>query len=402
MSILEQYRKGSYKGVEFDTFSLDRKKTKKYTTHEYSNSSRRYIEQRGVTESDFSVTLSIFGKDDYISKRDAMRKALDDEGEGLLVLPLEGEFNVKCIEYSDSQDLLDSLGRCDFTATFSVVSQNETSGNPVVVKNAKISLANTVKSFRNRLAEIINGSMVITNATSYAKTLNKMNSFLGRMTTIANRVGNGSFSNFLTSFATSLPNFLGGNISLLGSAIGQLFYTFESAYSSASDLLSSSETLFAFGDTDTPVTPNTPQRIEQIQNAQVLNTQIKASALGVACNAFAQNDFANELELQEAQKNIEKQINDIITSDIMKNTSVDGVADIKYYLKQIQVDFADVVAEKYQITPKIKEINVRNESVSLIAYKYYDSLDDVDALIDLNNISNPKSVSGNMRIFVDE
>lgn len=402
MSLLENIRQGSYRGVNFDTFKMDRKKTKKYTEHQFANSNRRYIEERGVNEADFSVTMSIFGSGaDYLERRDALRNALNAEGNGLLILPLEGEFNVKCVEYSDSQDILESLGRCDFTASFKVTSKNESNGNPVAVKNSKISLANTAKSLRNTVANTVNKSMIISNATSYAKSLNKLNTFVSNMTTIANTAGNSSFSNVLNNFATSIPNFLGGNIGILGSAISTLFYTFESAFDNADLLFSSSETLFAYGDTDISVSPNTPQRAEQMKNQQVLNTQIKVSALGTASDGFANIQFANEEDLRIAEEKIKNQIESILHSDALNNLDIEGVEDIKYYLKQLQVDFADVVAEKEAITPKLKNIDVRKKSVSMIAYQYYDSIDNADALTELNNIQNPKQVTGNIRIFTN-
>lgn len=401
MSLLERYRKGSYRGVEFDTFSIGKKKEKKYTVHNYSNSSRRYIEERGVPEADFSVTMSIFGNDDFIEKRDALRKALEEEGEGLLVLPLEGEFNVKCVGYSDSQNIIDNLGRCDFDATFLVCSANENEGNPVQVKNSKISLANTTKSLRQTVANMVNNNMIISNATSYSKTLNKLNNFVSKMTVIANTVGNSSFSDLLKNFSSSIPSFLGGNISILGSGISTLFYTFESACNTAEVLLSSSESLFTYGDTDVSVSPNTPQRYEQVKNKQCLDTQIKVGSVCTASNAFASNDFSNEEDLKQAKEKIEKQINSILSSDAFNNSDIEGIEDVKYYLKTLQVDFADVVEEKELTTPKIKTISVRNESVSLLAYKYYNSLDNVDGLIELNNIQNPKNVTGEMRIFID-
>ena len=402
MSLLDNIRQGSYRGISFDTFKMDRTEKKKYTEHQFANSNRRYIEERGINEPDFSVTMSIFGSDEtYLERRDALRNALRTKGEGLLVLPLEGEYNVKCVDFSDSQDILENLGRCDFTESFKVVSKNESSGNPVAVKNAKISLANSVKSLRNTVANMVNKSMVISNATSYAKSLNKLNTFVGNMTTIANNAGNSSFSNVLKNFSSSVPNFLGGNIGILGSAISTLFYTFESAYDTANLLFSSSETLFAYGDTDISVSPNTPQRVEQIKNQQALNTQIKVSALGTASNGFANIDFANEEDLRIAEEKIETQIESILNSDALNNPEIEGIEDVKYQLKQLQVDFADVVAEKEAITPKIKEVAVRKKSVSMIAYQYYDSIDNADALTELNNISNPKQVTGNIRIFTN-
>ena len=155
MSIYERIRKGSYRGAEFDIINVGRTRVKKNTEHQYANSVRRYIEERGVQNQDFTVTLSIFGSnEDYFEKRDALRTALEAEGEGVLVLPIEGEFNVKCTEFSDSQNLLETLGRCDFTCTFKVVSENEKAGNPVAFPPLRFPIpVHTHAQHPNRIAK---------------------------------------------------------------------------------------------------------------------------------------------------------------------------------------------------------------------------------------------------------
>ena len=274
-------------------------------------------------------------------------------------------------------------------------------GNPMAdaILNSKISLANRVKLLRENLATMVNSNVLISNATSYAQGVDKVANFADKMVQIAGMVGNSSLSDMIKNFASNIPVFFGGNVGILGSAISTLFYTFESVCDTASLLFSSSETLFDFGDTDVKVSPNTPERLEQKKNAGVLNTQIQASALGSAMDAFANTDFENEEDLKIAEDKILNQIDKILNSDTLKDSSLEGVEDIKYYLKQIQVDFSDVIAEKELITPKITTVDVKGESVSLIAYKYYDNIDNAQALIDLNNIQDPKVVNGSIRIF---
>lgn len=402
-NLLDNIRRGSYRGVEFDTFSIDKTQVKKYTEHQYANSNRRYIEERGVQEPDFSVTFSIFGDGDtYLDRRDAMRKALNTQGEGLLVLPLEGEFNVKCVNFSDSQNIIESLGRCDFTASFMVISENETSGNPITVKNTQITLLDRVKKLRETIASIVNTNVVISNAVGYAAMLDKASNLVSRMTSIASSAtGSSPLSSLLRNFASNIPSFLGGNIAILGSAISRLFYTMENAFDVADTLLSSSEALFDYGDADVSVSPNTPRRIEQRKNAQVLNIAIQSNAVGVAADAFANVDFSNEEELRNAEEVIENQIEKILNSDAMDNIEIVGIDDLKYIMKQLQVDFSDVVSEKELTTPKIKTIDVNGDSIALLSYKYYDNLDYVDSLINLNGIQNPKTYTGKMRILTD-
>lgn len=401
MSIYERLRKGSYRGAEFDVISIGRTRVKKNTEHQYANSVRRYIEERGVQNQDFTVTLSVFGSgEDYFEKRDALRTALEAEGEGVLVLPIEGEFNVKCTECSDSQNILETLGRCDFSATFKVCSENEKAGNPVAIKNGQISLANNVKGLRSRIASIVNNNVLITNALSYNNSFSKYTNFARRMAGLATGATSGAgLGSIISNFSDALSVLLGSPL-LLGSAVNSIFNQFETVFDVASVLFSSSETLFAFGDTDKKsVSLNTPQKIEIDRNQQIENAQIDMSAVGIASNAFAQMEFDNEEDLQEKADIITAQLDRIEQSDFMKNSDIEGVSDIAYYLKQIRNDLSDVIAEKQADVPKIAEVRPREASVSMIAYRLYDSLDNTDGLIALNGILNPKSIEGTIKAY---
>ena len=147
---------------------------------------------------------------------------------------------------------------------------------------------------------------------------------------------------------------------------------------------------------------NTPARIERVQNAQAEITQIQLSALGIACNAFAQMSFDNEDELEQTRQVLTAQFNKLENSDFMKNADIDGVYEISENLKDMRNDFADVIAEKKAIVPKLTNYNnTKSDSVSMVAYRLYNSLENVDGLIDLNGIQNPKSLEGTMRVYTN-
>lgn len=400
MGIYERVRKGSYKGVQFDTISIGRTRVKKNTEHQYANSVRRYIEERGVQNQDFTVTLSIFGEDDYFDKRDGLRSVLESEGEGVLVLPIEGEFNVKCTEVSDNQNLLDSLGRCDFTCTFKVVSENEKAGNPISIKNSKISLANKVKEIKENITSIVNKNVAFTNALNYAKGITKFSDLIQKVSAVASYATNGDgLSSILVNFTDSLP-VLFGSPQFIGSAINSIFNEFESVFDDAKVLFSSSETLFAFGDTDLlPVSPKTPEQVENTKNSQVLNAQVQLSAVCMASNSFAQMEFDNQDELEQYRTILTEQFNKIEQSDFLKNPDYDEIVEIIYLIKEIRNDLVGVIKEKKATTPKLVTINANRESVTMIAYKYYDSIENIEGIINLNNIQNPKCLVGDMRIY---
>lgn len=130
-----------------------------------------------------------------------------------------------------------------------------------------------------------------------------------------------------------------------------------------------------------------------------MNSQIQMSATGIASNAFAQMEFDNEDELEKQAELLIAQLDKLEQSDFMKNSEIEGITDINLTLKEIRNDLSDVIEEKKASTPKITETIINRDSVSMVAYRYYDSLDNVDGLISLNNIQNPKSIEGSMRVY---
>ena len=49
--------------------------------------------------------------------------------------------------------------------------------------------------------------------------------------------------------------------------------------------------------------------------------------------------------------------------------------------------------------PKITQIRPKEASVTMIAYRLYDNLDKTEGLIALNDILNPKSIEGDMKVY---
>lgn len=401
MSLLEQVRQGSYRGIPFDTVSISRERVKKNTEHRFSNSIRRYIEERGVQDADFSLTFSIFADgENYTKKRDDLRTALEQEGAGLLVIPLEGEFNVKCTKCSDSQNILESFGRCDFTADFKVVSKKDTSGNPIKLKNNKVSMANKVKQAKVKMIDAVSNNFAITKALSMSQSVNKFSALSSKMLGYATMAdGSNLASVALNIFQSNLfTNYL-GNPTALASGVSGLFTALETSYGNASSLLSCCQDMFSFGDNDVRVVPTTIDKVEQATNQQVINTQIQVEAVATASNATAQIDFSNNEELNYVASSVNAQYDKLIAS--CTNSSISESGDIVYLLKQMKIDFNDIVSEKLATTPKVQTIEVNSSSLKMIAYQYYGNLDNYNNLISLNKISNPREVSGEIRIFTN-
>jgi len=399
--LIEKFRNASYRGVEFTLWTIGHTQLKKNTEHQFANTSRRYIEERGVQGKDFELTLSIFGNGEtYTERRDKLRSALAEEGSGLLVLPFEGEYNAKCTGFSDSQTINDGLGRCDFSATFKVTGEKEQSGNPTFVKDDKVALANKTSKARQIVTSLTDKNISINSALNYGGVLAKMNNVTASFSNVIGSVtDSASMTLSLDGVTSQMNNIIGGGG--IGTAVNSLFIVFETTSTDAGSLFQTATSFFNFGDSDVVASQITPERVASATNNKVINTQMQVSATAIASNALANTDFSNTEDLDLAGNTVKEQITKLLKSDILASASLDGSSELLLILKTLRVDLDDVIASKSVDTPNVITVPAKCASMSLLAYQYYDSLDEVSSLLELNNMSNAFIDKKEVKIFTN-
>ena len=129
MSILDNTRAASFKGIPFLVRSSSVREGRNKANYLYINTGRRVSKDLGELPSVFTLecfTHSIDG-DEYEQKRDALRTALRDKENGLLVHPFLGNFNVCSGVYTFTENFTEA-GVCRFQITFEICDKDE---NPV-------------------------------------------------------------------------------------------------------------------------------------------------------------------------------------------------------------------------------------------------------------------------------
>ncbi len=401
MALSDLVQQGEYKGVQFETFTNRGRTPKKNAIHRYPNSRKRFVEELGVEDGVYELNLRIYGTDDYIQKRDNLLRVLQSEGEGVLIHPTLGERTVKCTDYTFEENIRENLGECTFNATF-YEEPEQTTANPTQVTNNAISLANSNATNNLNLASMVNENIVITNSNNYTIALDKLNQFSSQMNTVGGLMPdpNAEFFTVLQNFENHIPEFLADPITL-GSGIYDVFRQAESDLTSAQSRLTAFQTFFNFGDDDTPVTQNTIQRIERVKNNDALNIQIQINAWNVASNSINEINFENEDELQSVETILADQYSKMLKENFFEQATIIQALTIRNALQDGFIFLDNVFKAKEAQTPKIVDVMVANTSVSLTAYQYYDSVEQADALITLNNIKKPNLITGDLRIFTD-
>lgn len=98
----DNFRQGSFRGVEFFCKGHEYNGGRRKVEHEFPNKDRGNTEDLGKKLPGHNLELYVIG-DDYFDKRDALQKALDDEGPGELIHPYLGSLNVQVGEYTLSE-----------------------------------------------------------------------------------------------------------------------------------------------------------------------------------------------------------------------------------------------------------------------------------------------------------
>lgn len=91
-------RPASYRGARFHVEAGSKRSGRRNVTHEFPKRDDPYSEDMGRRARRWAITAYVIG-DNYISARDALIRACEQEGPGLLIHPTIGEEQVVCDHY---------------------------------------------------------------------------------------------------------------------------------------------------------------------------------------------------------------------------------------------------------------------------------------------------------------
>lgn len=91
----EYYRQATFRGVGFEVTSRIFTSGRRLQVHEYPNKDKPYTEDLGRKAQNYNVTAFVIGRD-YKSKKNALIRACQETGSGILVHPDYGTLEVNC------------------------------------------------------------------------------------------------------------------------------------------------------------------------------------------------------------------------------------------------------------------------------------------------------------------
>jgi prophage DNA circulation protein len=405
VALIDEILPASYKNAFFFVAATETAGGRKTSKKEIIDSDLQVIEDLGLANRIFTLEGIISARFDnngniitsYKDVRDNLLRALESRGSGILVHPFFGTVeNLVVIDWEMAESF-DRLGIANISITFEV---SNTDGKPKpitaslsaiegaaqqVLTTSSITLA---EKFEVVLADA-SGNFADASAKVTAA-IEAINSITEPFSTIAGLID--EFSQAVSKALAQVTTLVDTPVELADS-ITNLILTANSVVTTVEGTYKAFISLFPFGDDDIPpVFPTTAQSIERQENRDQLNDFIQAVALSLAYTNAAQMEFKTVSELEAVAEELEEQYRKLfesltLSSDILANLN----------------DLRDTVQEFFDdVEPSLKSIvSIRTNPTSarLLAYKYYGSSELGAEITDLNDLSEPIFLEGEVDIF---
>ena len=139
MPLINELDRASFRGIKFLMISGNTAGGRKTVSHEYHNADRRFVEDLGKLQRIFTVEGVITGFN-YLRDREALQKALEESGAGILVHPFYGSVKVVNKGYSVTEEMT-TIGEARFSMNFERADLNifptEADNNQSLINNHK-------------------------------------------------------------------------------------------------------------------------------------------------------------------------------------------------------------------------------------------------------------------------
>lgn len=138
----DRYQKGSFRGVAFISERHDFAGGRRVVTHEFPGRDEPVTEDLGRRARSFQLDCHVLGAD-YMTARDALLDALEEEGAGLLIHPWRGAMMVNVLDFSQSEST-DEGGFASFSVEFGEAGVAVEQSAPVDGAGAALATADAV------------------------------------------------------------------------------------------------------------------------------------------------------------------------------------------------------------------------------------------------------------------
>lgn len=406
--VLSSFQQASFRGIPFLYTDFSQTGGRKYKTFEYPNLDNRVTQDLGGYQRIYRMTATIADTTaNYKNARQQFIDALEQEGVGVLIHPIEGVKNVFAHPYT-LKESISFTGKAVFELTF------EETGVQLYPDQSPSNASNIGQQLNSLISQINSNFQEVWSVISYYEgniiySANLIQGMVQVFTNAGSIASNqiDSFNNYIknlnlleenkykyTSDSTSLTN----NVQTLFSNAGQLGNTnFDTL-----DIFQSFFNYNPFSSVPQTTVPNEQREQNRIISNQLIN------AMGWAYYAlFAANtSFETEEDIQTQQQILNNQFIYIVNNntyiDINNISSIILDGNTLSILETIRYNVHQSLRNQIANSRKVIEINIKSESLLPLVYQYYNDLSLYDTIYDLNNLKDATNLSGNLKILSNE
>ena len=410
MSVRDQLAPGSFRKVSFFISDTRTEGGRKTVTHEFVNSNNRSTEDLGKMLKKFRVTGVVVADEKdptgatYFTNRDNLIGALERKGKATLQHPFFGEISVVAKPYTLTEDL-SKLGVATFVMEFEVAS--DTVQPFRATSSSSQTLEKTIELNGFLVIDVSDSFIVSDNAPESYK---KAKSLLERVAE-SFKVVNEAFdtdTEAVAEFNTALQNFTGAIVPLidnparLAEAVLDLFNTLDNVLvDDLTQALNIYKNFFDFNTTSPTIGISTDvgnaiseEAAEIITNEQGITLQVRTTSLSYAYGDVALVEFTNVEDLEDSQATLEIQFQALYED---QTTS----SEVKESLQELG-DTANKFFEEQKLTINdVTEIDIKRMPAQVLTYALYGSLDNAQAIIDLNGDPDVSFYDGTVRALTE-
>lgn len=400
MPVFGELYKGSFRNISFLFTEERREGGKKTITHEYPFSNRRFTEELGKFPARFILQIIIFGS---LQNRLDFERVLEMPGFGKLVHPFYGELKAKATTFivSSSQT---KIGQFNFTVTFELSASNITL-EPVRKTEETVS-KNTENGRRAMNDSFLRNYFEPKTALESSETRNKVIDAVTILSEVIDTLLDPNETKKIL-FTRQTSNFI-KNAGVYVQSATTVVTELSTCFNYALDVVDSPDRLllkwlqlsgfgyivnpldFTIGGQDRGTNvgkTNTIKRLHTETNRQIINEYVRVNALANAYESAAYYNFKTDQELNEIMKTLSLlyrlQFQDFYETSSELNI-LSNSANVRENMVKLRSDAISVYNEKIQNVWRVVDIDPGVSSMSLISYRYYESLSNINELIGLN------------------
>jgi prophage DNA circulation protein len=396
MTLFQTLNKASFRGVTFLLDSHDVESGRKVVVHEYINKGKRFVEDLGGLPRSFTIK-GFVSEPNYKFKRDALINALEKPGVGTLIHPFYGTVQVVAEPFTLTESM-QRLGEATFSMVFREATENiyptQSTANSSIIDQLSSSTLTDAATSMGQLWEVSDGFI-----SNYENAKTQLSNLGDTFSSVVNPFDTASLassqyrlnvSNFTSSITTNIKN-----PSALAGSVQELFTSLDNLSSEPRERWSIAKQFFTYGNTVVNPPPTTFKRQQLIRNNTALFSQVNFSSLANAYSAASQIDYTNENELNAIEQALNDQYFYCIDQTNLNTTAMNSLNSLR---NQVRIYFESIRLNVKQLV----NITTQQTTISALVYAYYNSLDNVKLILDINKLYNPENIRGNLQIVTDK